>query len=314
MTENKKVIIIGEMLHASITRPGEAMRHLLEMTGGAYAQPSEPLKFLERLIADQARQGADFIDVNLDALGADTPALMREYVRLVRENSDGVPVSVDSSNLDVLRTGLDEWFQVEDAPAPLVNSIPYNEIDRYQPLFDLRREKEFRAVCLLIGPEGPLSDVESIVNTARDMHGKAKAAGFRNDDLFFDTVTLGIASDSCVNGMGEIKPSHTYNSFHAIRKIRNDPDMRGVHAILGVSNWVYGATRRRIGHLRAFIEVGQRYGLDAVIADVDKEFGKKPAPPELVEFVEMFASLGGSEDSMMLYSQAMRKARAEEMI
>ena len=90
--------------------------------------------------------------------------------------------------------------------------------------------------------------------------------------------------------------------------------MKGVHAVLGVSNWVYGATKRRIGHIRAFIAVAQEYGLDGAIVDVEKGFGITPAAPELVDFVKMFVALDGAEDSMMDYSAKMQEARQMKWI
>ena len=196
----------------------------------------------------------------------------------------------------------------------MCNSIPFSEHERYEEVFALRKRRPFNVVLLLVGSEGPLPSVDAMVEAARTMFERARAAGFAPGEMFFDTVTLGIATDGCIAPDGSIKASHTYNSFHAIQRIRNDPGMHGVHAILGVSNWVYGARKRRIGHVRAFIEVGRRYGLDAAICDVSKQFGLRPAAPELVEFVEMFASLDGSDDSMMRYMDVMQKMREREWV
>ena len=90
--------------------------------------------------------------------------------------------------------------------------------------------------------------------------------------------------------------------------------MPGVHCVLGVSNWVYGAKKRRIGHIRAFIAAAQKYGLDAAIVDVGQQYGITPAPAELVGFVETFVALDGGEDSMMTYSAAMQEARQANWI
>ncbi|MCX7007393.1 MAG: hypothetical protein NTY53_09125 [Kiritimatiellaeota bacterium] len=117
-----------------------------------------------------------------------------------------------------------------------------------------------------------------------------------------------------MDGEGNIKSSHTRNSFLAIQQIRGDAQMKGVHALLGVSNWVYGARKRRIGHLRAFIEVAMQHGLDAVISDASKGFGKTPAPAELADFVRMFVALDGTDASMDLYTDHMAQAREAEWV
>ncbi|MCX7767043.1 MAG: hypothetical protein N2246_10110, partial [Candidatus Sumerlaeia bacterium] len=110
------------------------------------------------------------------------------------------------------------------------------------------------------------------------------------------------------------KPSHTYNSFNAIKKIMTDPEMKGVNTILGVSNWTHDVKRRRIGHNRAFIEVARSYGLNSIIIDVTQDYGIKPAPKELVEIVKMFASLDGSEESVLTYTTKIRELRAQKMV
>ncbi|MBN1868290.1 methylenetetrahydrofolate reductase C-terminal domain-containing protein [Candidatus Sumerlaeota bacterium] len=313
------LIQIGELLHATIPFPGAAMRLMLEAGDKAFSESNKGRLVVEHLIADQARQGANYLDVNLDALGApNAPDLMRGFVRMIREHGCGVPPCVDSSDVAVLRAGLEEWFALSDAAKqnggetirpPLVNSIPFVEREKFRPLIAMRADRPFGIVCLLVGMAGPLKSPDEMFEAAREMFSLATEAGFQPGDIFFDTVTLGIASDGCMDAMGNIKASHTRNSFLAIERIRKDPTMKGVHALLGVSNWTFGAQRRRIGHIRAFIAAAQKYGLDAVIADVEKEFGLREAAPELVEFVEMFVGLDGGEESMLTYSAEMQKAR-----
>jgi len=313
--EGSGLIQIAELIHASIPLAGAALQTLLDLGEEAFTTPNRGLFVLEDLIHSQAMQGGDYIDLNIDALNAaDAPAFMRQVVGQVFRHGEGVPPCVDSSDLNVLCAGLEQWFEMEGARSPLVNSIPYVERDKCQSILALRKQHAFGIVCLLVGPEGPLKSTDEMYGAAKEMFAIAREAGFAPNEIFFDAVTLGIASDGCIDGMGNFKPSHTHNSFHAIQKIRQDPEMEGVHAALGVSNWVYGATKRRIGHIRAFIAVAQKYGLDTAIVDVSKRFGITPAAPELMGFVESFVSLDGADDAMMTYSTAMQEARAANWI
>ncbi len=312
------LIQIGELLHASIPASGAAMRALGKLGDAGFSTPNRGRAVVCDIIRSQAEQGAHYLDVNIDELAeADAPAMMRRYIRLIREFGRGVPPCIDSSDPAVLEAGLHEWFEGgtnSNIAAPLVNSIPFSEKERYGAILALRRRFSFSTVILLVGPEGPMNSTDEMVNAAREMFRLAREAGFAPCQLFFDTVTLGIATDGCIGADGGLKPSHTRNSFHAIQRIRNDPEMRGCHAVLGVSNWVFGARKRRIGHIRAFIHVGVQYGLDAVICDVAKGFGLRPAARELVEFVEMFVGLDGSDDSMMRYAEKMQEMREKEWV
>src|SRR4030042_97114 len=124
----KKFISIGESVHASIPKTAEQMKQLAELGPDAYSKPSEPLNYIKGLIESQAAEGADYIAVNLDAFGEDdqqvTVDMMVEYVRMVRKWGGGVPICVDSSNDDVLKIGLKEWFNTDrKVSQPLVNSI-----------------------------------------------------------------------------------------------------------------------------------------------------------------------------------------------
>jgi methylenetetrahydrofolate reductase (NADPH) len=314
--EGSGMIHVGELIHASVPLAGSAMRSIQALGDEGFAAANRGRLAIEDLVATQAAQGADYIDLNIDALGhPDAPGFMRRMVRLVREHGAGVPPCVDSSDPAVLEAGLDEWLAAgPELRPPLVNSVTFSEMERFAGLLARRRDRAFSAVCLLVGPTGPLGTDTEMVAAARAMFDRCTADGFRPEDLFFDTVTLGIGTDGFMDGEGNLKASHTRNSFHAIRAIRGDAAMRGVHAILGVSNWVFGARKRRIGHLRAFIEEAREYGLDAVIDDVSKEFGCKPAPPELVDFVRMFVALDGGDASMDRYTDAIDQARSREWV
>ncbi|MCX6997153.1 MAG: dihydropteroate synthase [Kiritimatiellaeota bacterium] len=306
------LIQIAELLHASLPLAGAAMKSMHALGAEGCARPNLGRAELEALIRTQAAAGGDYLDLNIDALGApDAPGFMRQMVRLVHAVGGGVPPCVDSSNPAVLEAGLAEWLGLDpDLRPPLANSVTFCETERYARLLGRRQERVFSVVGLLVGKEGPLKSTAEMVAAARTLFARCTAADFRPAELFFDTVTLGIGTDGFMDGAGNIKSSHTRNSFLAIREIRGDAQMKGVHALLGVSNWVYGARKRRIGHLRAFIEVAMQHGLDAVIADVSKQFGKEPAPAELMDFVRMFVALDGSDASMDLYTDGLARARA----
>ncbi len=311
--QDSGLIQIGEMIHASIPTPGAAMKSLHELGAQGFDRPNRGLAVMQELIRSQVEQGAFCLDINLDALNAaNAPELMQNLVRLVHREAGGVPPCVDSSELEVLMAGLQEWFTLgKELAPPVVNSIPFVDMDKFGPVYELRAEHRFNAICLLVGPEGPLKSDDAMFEAAQKMFHRAKAAGFRPDEIFFDTVTLGMTTDGCIDATGRVKPSHTHNAFRAIRRIRKDPAMKGVHAILGVSNWGFGVKKRRIGHIRAFTHVAQTYGLDAVIADVSRGLGLRPPAQELVELVELFAALDGAEDSMRVYLAEIQQARRD---
>lgn len=299
---------IGESVHASIPKSGAAMKELVAKGQGAYEQPSEALDYLVSLIVDQAANGADYIAINVDAfvesdlqLAVD---LMRQYVRLVKQHSNGVPPCIDSSDNNLLKAGLEEWYN--DAPAdiamPLVNSVKVTTVDEICPL---REQHAFRVVGMLVdeGGNADAATADTLYELAKKIFTAGRKYGFDNDDFVFDTTTFPLAIDLPLTpGVA----SFTYRAFEAIKKIKADPQMKGVHCSLGISNSVKDLPARKIGVCRAYVEVGRRYGLDTGIVNVMHHYGPdKPPSADLMELVEVFANQDGSADASMNAMQLM---------
>lgn len=304
--ETKKFIQIGESVHASIPKTGKVMKQLLEKGNSAFAQPSEELKYIIELIADQAENGADYIAVNLDAFGEDDPKLpaelMKQYVRLVKEHGKSVPVCIDSSDDNTLIAGLEQWHNENpSATIPLVNSVKTNTMDVVLPL---REKYPFKVVGMLIDETGKEPTVDEIYKMAKTIFETAVGKyGFEPDDMFFDTTAYPLAIDT---PMQPDTPSYTYRCFEAIKKIKSDPEMKNAHCSLGISNSVKDLPARKIGIARAYMQKAAEYGLDAGIVNVHHGYNDaKPAAPELIELVRLFAENDGSMTASLKAMEAM---------
>ena len=296
-----KLISIGEAVHASIPKHSGFMKALLDLGDGAYEKDSEPLHYVKGLIAGQAKAGADFIAVNLDAFGEKDPqiavATMIDYVKLVRRWGQGVPICIDSSDDDVLVAGLRAWFDTDEpVPQPIINSIKVYTADQMMPL---KKEFDFAFVGLLMSedkPTGPGGShtVEELVALAEELFNKAvKGYGFKAEEIFFDSTVFPLAIDM---PMQPGVPGYTYRAFETIKKIMTHPEWQGVHCSLGISNCCRDLPFRRIGICRAYVEKAMAYGLDAGIVNVDHHYGEKPADAELLALVDAFAAMDGDTD------------------
>jgi methylenetetrahydrofolate reductase (NADPH) len=300
-TARSPIITIGESIHASIPKTGKIMKLLADRGPQAYTAESAPLNYIRVLIESQVADGADYIEVNLDAFGEDDPQIaiqmMREYAKLVRKWGDGVPICVDSSNDAVLTAGLDEWYNTsEPVNKPLLNSIKVYTMDRMLPL---KKEFDFAFIGLLVsedkptGPGGSHSVDELYCLAKRIFETAVGGYGFGQQDVFFDTTVFPLAIDM---PMEPNVPGYTYRAFETIRKIKSDPTMKGVHCSLGVSNCVRDLPGRRIGICRAYLAKAMEYGLDAAIVNVAHHYGQVPAAPELLDLIDAFAKMDGSMD------------------
>jgi len=316
------LIQIGENIHASIPRPAAAMKELLAAGPGAFDRPSAALDYIISLITSQARHGADYLEVNVDAFGEKDPALtarmIRDYVRLIRRHGDGVPVCVDSGVSEVLKAGLEAWY--EGAPAgialPLLNSVKTYTMDAVLPL---RKDHPFKFIGLLVdiqstGSEGSYYGIDELAAMAKSIFEAATGRyGFRPGDIFFDSTVFPLAIDM---PMTPDTPGYTYRTFETIRRLKADPAMKGVHFSLGITNAVRDLPGRRTGVCRAYLAKAMEYGLDAGIVNVMHDYGKRPAAADLRTFVEAFAAQDGSAEAgqraitaMMDFCKANRKAK-----
>jgi len=290
------LISIGEAVHASIPKTGRMMKQLAQLGADAYSVPSEPLDYIKVLIESQVAEGADYIAVNLDAFGEDDPQVtveeMVEYVRMVRRWAGGVPICIDSSNDDVLIVGLEEWFNTDQKVAqPLVNSIKVYTMNNMLPL---KKDYDYAFVGLLMVEPSQSPSIDELYSVAKEIFNEAIGKyGFKPEEIFFDPTIFPLAIDM---PMEPGQQSYTYKTFETIKKIKNDPEMKGVHFTGGISNCVRDLPGRKIGVCRAYVAKAMEYGLDAGIVNVAHHYGLVEPAPDLLELVDAYAKMDGSAE------------------
>ena len=311
-TKKNLLMSIGESIHASIPKTGQIMKQLAALGPEAYSRASGPLNYIRALIESQADDGADYIAVNLDAFGEDDPQIavdmMIEYVKLVRRWGGGVPVCIDSSNDDILVAGMKEWYNTDGKiKPPLLNSIKVHTMDRILPL---KKDYDFTFIGLLVSEEaatgpGGSHSTDDLCALAKQIFDKAVGeCGFKPDEIFFDSTVFPLAIDM---PMEPNVPGYTYRAFETVGKIKSDPQMKGVHCSLGVSNSVRDLPGRRIGVCRAYVAKAIEYGLDTGIIDVAHRYGSVEPDPGLLELVDAYAKMDGSAERMNKAMQLMGK-------
>jgi len=296
-------ISIGELIHASIPKTGKIMKQLAELGPGAYIEESEPLYYIKALIESQVVEGADYIAVNLDAFGENDPQvtvdMITEYVKLIQKWGGGVPVCIDSSNDEVLKAGLRQWYNTDKkVRRPLLNSVKVYTADE---MLLLKKDYDFAFIGLLVSEEaakgpGGSHSVDELYNLAKQIFEKAIGQyKFKPGEIFFDSTVFPLAIDM---PMEPNVPGYTFRAFETIKKIKSDPKMKGVHCSLGVSNSVRDLPGRKIGVCRAYVAKAMEYGLDAGIVNVAHHYGTVEPDPKLLELVDAFARMDGSMEKL----------------
>ncbi|GAF72457.1 unnamed protein product, partial [marine sediment metagenome] len=269
-----------------------------ELGPDAYTKQPQQLEYIKKLIEDQVHDKDRYIAVNLDAFGEDDPQIavdmMREYVRMVRKWSSGTPICIDSSNDDVLIAGLKEWYDTDQKVAkPLVNSVKVYTMDNMLPL---KKYYGYAFVGLLMGESGNSHSIDELYSVAKEIFNEAvNEYHFEPNEIFFDPTIFPIAVDM---PMEPREPSYTYKTFETIKKIKNDPQMNGVHFIGGISNCARDLPARKVGVCRAYLAKAMEYGLDAAIVNVEHQYGKTKPAFDLLELVDAYAKMDGSPEKL----------------
>ncbi len=309
---------IGESIHASIPKTGAIMKELLDGGPDSYTKESEALNYVKALIQFQADEGASYIGVNVDAFGETNPQVavdtMVEYVKLVRKYGKGVPVCIDSSNDDVLKAGLQEWYNTKEPVAqPLVNSIKVYTMNN---MFPLKKDYDYAFIGLLMSEDAPTGpggshSVDELFALAKQLFDEAASRyGFKPTEIFFDSTVFPLAIDMPM--MPDV-PGYTYRTFETIKKIKNDPKMKDVHFSIGVSNSARDLPCRKIGIMRAYVHTAMKYGCDAGIVNVKNHLHEGQPDPDLLKLVEAYGAMDGSmdkcTDAMMLMGKFCQEAK-----
>lgn len=208
-------------------------------------------EYLAHLVAEQERAGAAYLDLNVDEISL-KPAEQRRamaWLVAVMPEISRLPVSVDSSNVEVIEAGLGAWRP--EGGRPLLNSA---SLERPQAL-DLALRHQARVIVTAAGAKGMPAGPEERVENASRMVEAALAKGLALADIFIDPLYFPISVDQ---GFG----LHAFESIRGLRQ-RWGPQ---VHITGGMSNVSFGIPGRKLIN-DVFLILAIEAGADSGIVD-----------------------------------------------
>ena len=150
---------------------------MMKGIGDDPAERDEGVSYIRAEAARQIRNGADYLDINVDEIHYDVEVqkrAMRWTVETVQEVSS-VPPCVDSSLSEIIAVGLDAYDG--RAGRPLLNSVAFERID----CLDLALSHDARIKVMATGTEGMPSDAAERVENVKGVleHVSARASDWR---------------------------------------------------------------------------------------------------------------------------------------
>ncbi|MBU8911729.1 MAG: dihydropteroate synthase, partial [Desulfobacterales bacterium] len=244
------MILFGESLNVISTIIGKEF-------GEADPAKRNPVPIQEEVVK-QKELGMDYIDINLGPAKKFGTELMPWVVNVVQEAVPGMPLLLDSSNIDAIEAGL-KVCKPADQPH-IINSIMARS-ERYEKMVPLAVEYDADFVALMWGPDGLPRDENERAALAVELLYFANEAGIVNERIWVDGIVTPV----------NIQQQQLMSLLNFQMMLE---DMApGSKSTCGLSNISNGPPEHLRGILnQTYMVMLEKYGMKSVIADpLDKQ-------------------------------------------
>lgn len=225
-----------------------------------------------RLAAEQVQKGAEYLNINTGIMAVTDPDFMKEVILRVQD-AVNVPLSFDFPNVEVQELCLKTYdHRKAKGLKPVINSISelrweMTELLKIRPCKILLMASERNEN----GEKVANKTADEVFETARRMVRKLTSSHrFSNDDIIVDVSVGPVAAD--MEGL-------TRMAIQAIRKIGSNPEMKGVHMSVGLSNISIMVPSKALDGSplkvlleSAFLTNAVPYGLDTIIGTAGRDY------------------------------------------
>ncbi|MHB1004659.1 MAG: dihydropteroate synthase [Chloroflexota bacterium] len=217
---------------------------------------------MQDMALQQAKAGADFIDLNIGPSKKQGPSIMEWLVPAVQAVTD-TPLSLDTTNAEAMEAGLKLCKQ-----QPVINSASA-ESTRMNKMVGLAATYNTKLVALTLTDKGIPNEASERAAVALDLIAAAAEAGISTERLFLDPLILPVSAD-------QPGVTQTVESIRIFKQLA-DPPVNTVVGLSNVSNGSPNEIRPLINRVMLMMCLGA--GLDAAIVD--------PLDSELLDWVRV---------------------------
>lgn len=287
-----------------------------ELINNSYARARNA--FTSRSVADyanlakvQADLGVKYLTLNLDGTAriqvkmAEMLALLPDVIQAIQAVTN-VPISFDNPSIEYHKVALKHYDRAKSG-VPILNSIAASR-DRLDEMVEL--VKHYDTNVIVMASEFFVPGGTSQCFNPRDSHSAARyfvdllinKAGRRPDQIIIDPGLAPVGADTY--GLINI-------GLDAMRLIHADPDLKGVHFIVGLSNFAWGTPKGVREQLEnAYLTLGMEVGLDYALANPEKSPGPLPNDHPVVEKLRLALEQGRAVDGESQETAGFRQAEA----
>lgn len=289
--------IIGDLINSAYARARTAFRARI-------------IEGYQALARSQAEQGSAFLDVNLDGTQQiqvrqqEMLDFLPDLVPALQEAA-AIPLCIDNPSVLYHKVALEHYDRSKGAP--ILNSVAASR-ENLDEMIELIRHYDTRVVVM--ASERFADGGAAQCMSPEDVHGAARhfvellatKAGRSNDQIFVDPGLAPVGADTY--GLVNI-------GLDAMRLIRKDPDLAGVHFTVGLSNFAWG-TPKYIRHdlEKAYLTIASQAGLDFAIANPEHDPRPLPDDHEIVRKLREALDQGRMQDGEDRETAGFRQAEA----
>ena len=261
------------------------------MHGSGQAQ-SAGLDYLRALALSQEKDGAHFLDLNVDEYGrnvAERVEAMRWLVATIQGASD-LPLSIDSSSVEIIQAGLSSCRR----PA-MLNSVSLERL----AAIPLAGQYHASVVASAAGVESLPDEKEGRLRNLNNLLPRLEAVGIPRRDIYIDPLVFPIATAGH-NGRS------FFESVTAIREAYGEE----IHITAGCSNISFGMPNRKLIN-QVFACLAVEAGADSGIVDPAQINGRilQELDRQSEAFKLAYALLQGEDEYGMEFIMASREGR-----
>ena len=237
----------------------------------ARAFANRDLAAYQQLAKRQVELGADYLTLNIDGTRSmrvkppEMLAFLPDLIPAIQEATD-VPIAFDNPSVDYHRCCLENYDRSKGG-RPIVNSVAASR-ERLDEMLDLVAEHDTLVVGM--ASEKFVASGSAQCLSAGDVHAAARRlvellvdkASRTHDQIIIDPGLAPVGADTY--GLVNM-------SLEAIRRIRADAALMGVHLSVGLTNFSFGVPKEiREGIESAYLTLAVEAGLDFVLANPEK--------------------------------------------
>lgn len=251
--------IIGELMNNSFARARRAWEK----------RDLEGYRHLARLQTDL---GTDYMTLNLGGThklkvqDEEMLAFLPDLVPAIQEVTS-VPISFDYPGASFHKEAFKHW-DFDKSPGPILNSVAASRPDLNEML-ELIAQYDTNVIVMASekftdqGGAPCLSAQEKYETCKKFVEILRTKTGRKNDQIIVDPGLAPVGAD--ISGLINM-------SLDTMRLIRRDPDLEGLHIIVGLTNFSFGSPKGlRIQLEKAYLTLALEAGLDFVLGNPEKD-------------------------------------------